>query len=104
MAYTPTSSVTLNVNYTARPDYVTFVGSAATSPTPNQKPDPLFLIGGLPAATTTAVGGVTKVTAPATVSGSAGGTYTATEQGIINSLVTQYNAMRTALINSGIMS
>lgn len=95
MAYTPTSSATLNINYTARPDIVTFVGSGATSPTPNQKPDPLFLVGGLPAATTTAVGGVTKVAAPAAAP---------VPFADLTAAANAYNALRTALINAGIMS
>lgn len=40
-------------------------------------------------------------TAPATTSGSAGAAYTSAEQTIINNLVTQVNALQTALKNSG---
>lgn len=40
-------------------------------------------------------------TAPTATAGSAGATYTATEQGIINALVTQVNALSTALKNAG---
>ena len=38
------------------------------------------------------------------VAGSAGGTYTATEQGIINSLVTQLNALLAGLRDAGIIA
>jgi len=38
----------------------------------------------------------------AAIAGSAGATYTATEQGLINSLIAQINLLRTALVNNGI--
>lgn len=40
-------------------------------------------------------------TAPANTAGAAGATYTGTEQGIINALVAQVNALSTALKNAG---
>lgn len=44
----------------------------------------------------------TSATVPAAIAGTAGAAYTATEQGLINSLIASNNAMRTALINNGI--
>lgn len=93
MAVDFTSTATLAINYTQRPDIVTFVGSGATSPTPNQKPDPLFLVGGLPAATSTTNGGVKQVSAPAAA---------AVPFADLTAAANAYNAMRTALINTGI--
>jgi hypothetical protein len=46
---------------------------------------------------------VSQPTAPAPIAGSAGASYTATEQGLINSLVTQVNALQAALKAAGHM-
>lgn len=60
---------------------------------------------GIPGIMTTPPGTVQKITqqptAPATTAGSAGATYTGAEQTLINALVTQVNALTTALKNAG---
>lgn len=58
----------------------------------------------VPPATTAVVGGVKKASAVTDVTGTAGATYTAAEQTLINSLKTQLNALLAALRTAGVIS
>lgn len=72
-------------------------------------PQPLIVVGGIPAAsvpaaTTSTAGAVKKATTVAAASGTIGATYTTTEQATITNLQTQFNALLAALKTAGVVS
>lgn len=76
-----------------RPKPIKFVADALYPTSPQQAPEPIYAVGGLPAATTTTPGGITKQPTIATFTG---GTDTVTQ--------TNLNTLLTALKAAGIIS
>lgn len=97
---------------TQEPRHVAIVDQVASLPAGSFRPEPVRLVGVLPAsavpaapaATQTTAGSVKEAAHVAPASGAADASYDATTQATIQNLQTQFNALLTALQNAGIVS